>query len=89
MMMCLSPSITAYLGIYIHTYLPTYSPFSVDKMSADGGKLPDYPRFVRGRDSVLDYFNRLFRERIVIYDGAMGTMIQKHRLTEEDYRVSR
>lgn len=30
---------------------------------------PDYPRFVRGRDSVLAYFNRLFRERIVIYDG--------------------
>ena len=30
---------------------------------------PDYPRFVRGRDSVLAYFNKLFRERIVIYDG--------------------
>ena len=30
---------------------------------------PDYPRFVRGRDSTLAYFNKLFRERIVIYDG--------------------
>eukprot|EP00624_Nannochloropsis_granulata_P006888 evm.model.NODE_53430_length_16188_cov_24.397146.4 len=50
---------------------------------------PDYPRFVRGRDSTLAYFHKLFRERIVIYDGAMGTMIQKHRLTEEDYRGER
>ena len=28
----------------------------------------------------------LLRERILILDGAMGTMVQKHRLTEEDYR---
>lgn len=56
-------------------------------MSADSG-CPDYPRFVRGRDSTMAYFTKLFRDRIVIYDGAMGTMIQKHKLTEEDYRVS-
>ncbi len=35
--------------------------------AADGA--PDFPRFVRGRDSVLAYFTKLFRERIVIYDG--------------------
>ncbi len=29
---------------------------------------------------------QLLNERIVIIDGAMGTMIQKHRLSEEDYR---
>lgn len=28
-------------------------------------------------------------ERILILDGAMGTMIQRHRLTEEDYRGAR
>lgn len=28
-------------------------------------------------------------ERILIIDGAMGTMIQRHRLTEEDYRGER
>jgi hypothetical protein len=59
--------------------------------SAGGGgssELPEYPRFRRGKDSVRAYFERMFRERIVIYDGAMGTMIQKHRLTEEDFRVS-
>jgi 5-methyltetrahydrofolate--homocysteine methyltransferase len=31
----------------------------------------------------------LIKERILILDGAMGTMIQKHRLREEDYRGER
>jgi 5-methyltetrahydrofolate--homocysteine methyltransferase len=32
---------------------------------------------------------RLARERILLLDGAMGTMIQRHRLGEEDYRGRR
>lgn len=28
----------------------------------------------------------ILKERIVVIDGAMGTMIQKHKLSEEDYR---
>ena len=32
---------------------------------------------------------RLLRERIVILDGAMGTMIQQHKLTEADFRGER
>src|SRR5580765_8311056 len=31
----------------------------------------------------------LLKERILIIDGAMGTMIQRHKLTEEDYRGER
>ena len=31
----------------------------------------------------------LMKERILILDGAMGTMIQRHRLEEEDYRGER
>ncbi|MEP6602775.1 MAG: methionine synthase, partial [Spartobacteria bacterium] len=31
----------------------------------------------------------LLRERIVVLDGAMGTMIQRHRLAEADYRGKR
>ncbi|MHB1307494.1 MAG: methionine synthase [Limisphaerales bacterium] len=34
-------------------------------------------------------FARLLRERIVILDGAMGTMIQSHRLGEAQYRGDR
>lgn len=33
--------------------------------------------------------HQLLNERIVIIDGAMGTMIQKHKLSEEDYRGAR
>src|SRR5882672_1677538 len=31
-------------------------------------------------------FRRLLQERILVLDGAMGTMIQAQRPTEEDYR---
>src|SRR5713101_5426707 len=31
----------------------------------------------------------LLRERIVVLDGAMGTMIQRHKLSEGDYRGTR
>ncbi len=33
--------------------------------------------------------NSLLKQRILILDGAMGTMIQKHKLTEQDYRAKR
>jgi len=32
------------------------------------------------------YLRKLFEERIVILDGAMGTEIQKYKLEEDDYR---
>jgi 5-methyltetrahydrofolate--homocysteine methyltransferase len=32
---------------------------------------------------------QILRERIVVLDGAMGTMIQRHRLSEADYRGER
>ena len=31
----------------------------------------------------------ILKERILVLDGAMGTMIQKHTLTEEDFRGER
>jgi 5-methyltetrahydrofolate--homocysteine methyltransferase len=34
-------------------------------------------------------FRRLLGERILVLDGAMGTMIQRRRLSEEDYRGER
>ncbi len=37
----------------------------------------------------LDVLRRLLEERILILDGAMGTMIQRHRLDERDYRGQR
>ncbi len=48
-----------------------------------------YPHFVRGRDSLRRHITKLFLERVAMYDGAMGTMIQKHRLEEDAFRGER
>jgi len=34
-------------------------------------------------------FKKLLSERILVIDGAMGTMIQRHKLTEKDFRGER
>ncbi len=38
---------------------------------------------------ILHPLEALMRERIVVLDGAMGTMVQQHKLTEADYRGTR
>ena len=38
---------------------------------------------------MIDLLNRLLSDRILILDGAMGTMIQRHRLQESDFRGER
>src|SRR5688572_15926635 len=37
----------------------------------------------------MDKLDALLRERLLVLDGAMGTMIQRARLAEEDYRGAR
>ncbi len=37
-------------------------------------------------DQIRDELNALLRQRILLLDGAMGTMIQAHKLEEADYR---
>ena len=39
--------------------------------------------FMTDQEKIL---RKLLAERILFMDGAMGTMIQQHKLTEEDYR---
>ena len=41
------------------------------------------------RDQRLSRFNQLLAQRILILDGAMGTMIQTYKLEESDYRGER
>ncbi len=41
------------------------------------------------RDERIRHFRRLLNERILVLDGAMGTMIQAARLEERDYRGER
>ena len=38
---------------------------------------------------VYDLLNQLIQNRILVLDGAMGTMIQRHNLVEEDFRGDR
>jgi 5-methyltetrahydrofolate--homocysteine methyltransferase len=39
--------------------------------------------------TTAEKLKELIKERILVLDGAMGTMIQRHKLTEEDYRGKR
>ena len=39
--------------------------------------------------TTADRLDQLLASRILLIDGAMGTMIQRHRLTEDDYRGER
>jgi 5-methyltetrahydrofolate--homocysteine methyltransferase len=38
------------------------------------------------RQEIFDEITSTLKQRIMILDGAMGTMIQKHQLEEEDFR---
>jgi 5-methyltetrahydrofolate--homocysteine methyltransferase len=38
------------------------------------------------RQEIFDEITSILKQRIMILDGAMGTMIQKHQLEEEDFR---
>lgn len=40
----------------------------------------------KSSETVRDKIQSTLQERIMIFDGGMGTMIQKHRLEEEDFR---
>jgi 5-methyltetrahydrofolate--homocysteine methyltransferase len=37
----------------------------------------------------VEAFKKLLQEKILVIDGAMGTMIQRHKLTEKDFRGER
>jgi len=55
----------------------------------DQGKMDaikDSRERIKNREATL---SKLLRERIVLIDGAMGTMIQKSKLSEEDFRGDR
>jgi 5-methyltetrahydrofolate--homocysteine methyltransferase len=41
------------------------------------------------RPALTDAFLALLKQRVVIFDGAMGTMIQQHRLDEQQFRGER
>jgi len=50
---------------------------------------PAGPADRAGRDARLARLRPLLEQRILVLDGAMGTMIQAHKLAERDYRGAR
>lgn len=58
-------------------------------MAAEDSKTVDVDTYVRGTTDLEAYLRSQLSKRILIIDGAMGTMIQKHKLVEEDYRGER
>ena len=46
-------------------------------------------KFVRGETDIFEYLRSVLAQRIMILDGAMGTMIQTHKLGEAEYRGER
>ncbi|KAJ7416517.1 Methionine synthase [Pitangus sulphuratus] len=46
----------------------------------------ELPYCVNAQKSVEDEIESILQERIMVLDGGMGTMIQQHALTEEDFR---
>jgi len=51
-------------------------------MSADSPALP--AAYVRGKTDIYEYLHSVLEKRIMILDGAMGTMIQTHKLGEAE-----
>src|ERR1700744_5554221 len=54
-----------------------------------GGPFVVTPRDETDRRTRIERLKKLLEERIVFLDGAMGTMIQQHRLDERGYRGER
>jgi 5-methyltetrahydrofolate--homocysteine methyltransferase len=65
----------------------------VDPLAPDAD-LPPVPAYKPWRDSLakseaFEQLESLMQERILYIDGAMGTMIQRYKLQEEDFRSER
>ncbi|XP_022354968.1 methionine synthase isoform X4 [Enhydra lutris kenyoni] len=49
-------------------------------------ELPELKPSAGVKKSLQDEIEAILRERIMVLDGGMGTMIQRHKLSEEDFR---
>jgi len=53
--------------------------------------VPKYAKYVDPvkETAAFDTINKIMKERIMVIDGAMGTAVQKYKLSEEDFRGER
>ncbi|BDZ57900.1 methionine synthase [Barrientosiimonas endolithica] len=73
--------------------MPTATPTATDAATPPGAasQSPDSqsPDQASRQPDRTDELRELLGRRILVLDGAMGTMIQRHKLSEEDYRGER
>jgi hypothetical protein len=76
-------------------YTPKQNPIPADfDPLAPDADLPPVPTYKQWRDPLatseaFGQLEALMKERIIFIDGAMGTMIQRYKLEEEDFRGDR
>ena len=74
---------------------PRQNVSTVDKIAPKpASELPPVPKYAKYVDPVketaaFDTINKIMKERIMVIDGAMGTAVQKYKLSEEDFRGER
>ena len=77
---------------HLHIILSRYVDFNIEDFvficlyQENMDAIKDSRERIKHREATL---SKLLRERIVLIDGAMGTMIQKCKLSEEDFRGDR
>ena len=81
-------------GGHVRVYEVSYTKYLIFPMSAlaasksgDAGGFLEGDVYVRGETDIFAYLTSVLQKRIMILDGAMGTMIQKNSFTEEDFFV--
>ena len=72
-----------------HSHGPDFHGLDPRSASAAAAPYAVVPVDVAARESRLRRLHELVAERILVIDGAMGTMIQRHRLDEAGYRGER
>ena len=74
---------------------PKQNVCTTDKIAPKpASELPPVPKYAKWVDPVkptatFDVINKIMKERIMVIDGAMGTAVQKYKLSEEDFRGER
>jgi 5-methyltetrahydrofolate--homocysteine methyltransferase len=75
------------------TPMPQPRPEALDILAPEDDlpPVPVYKQWVdtRGKTPAFGQLESLMKERIIFIDGAMGTMIQRYKLEEEDFRGER
>ena len=68
-----------------------YEEYPAVKPKANRPKVPEYAAYKDPlkKSPAFDVIEGIMRKRVMVIDGAMGTAVQKYKLSEDDFRGSR